>query len=171
MDLPRKLGSFRVVASAALLLIGGCASKKTSTLGQQQPRPIEEPQLAASEVAGRVPDLQSRINALEADANQLPGQGANRHAAATAPRQLMQKCFADLEAVLPLIAGQNPSSEFRQGMRVLETSRQQLASGSAEMASEPTIGQGLRAATRLLGTLNTFAFENDANIAKHLEVL
>jgi hypothetical protein len=83
----------------------------------------------------------------------------------------MQKCFADLEAVLPLIAGQNPSSEFRQGMRVLESSRQQLTSGSTELASEPTIGQGLRAATRLLGTLNTFAFENDANIAKHLDVL
>jgi hypothetical protein len=171
MESSRKLASFCAFAAVALLLIGGCAAKKTSEVGQQRPRPVEEPQLAASEVAGRVHDLQSRINALEADANQLPGQGANGQAAATSHRQLMQRCFADLEAVLPLIAGQNPSSEFRQGMRVLETSRQQLASGSTELAAEPTIGQGLRAATRLLSTLNAFAFENDANIAKHLDAL
>jgi hypothetical protein len=170
MDLSRKLGSCCTFAAVALLA-GGCAAKKTSTVGQQQPRPMEEPQLAASEVTGRVHDLQSRVNALAADANQLPGQGANLQAAATSHRQLMQKCFAGVEAVLPLLAGQNPTSEFRQGMRVLESSRQQLASGSPELAAEPTIGQGLRATTRLLSNLNAFAFENDANVAKHLDTL
>jgi hypothetical protein len=109
--------------------------------------------------------VQARVAQLQIDAAQLPGETDADQ------RRLMQKVFSDLVGVLPLIAGSSPTSEFRQGLRVLDVSRQQLATGSTEMATEPTIGQGLRATDRLLVNLNATVFENNPDLAKRLGAL
>jgi hypothetical protein len=164
----------RIVSAAALTFAfaGGCANKKTSDVGREQQQfqqtqeaaKAQEPEMAA-QVAGRVRDVQARVAGLAVDAAQLPGE------ADADQRHLMQKVFADLGGVLPLMAGPSPTSEFRQGLRVLEASRQQLATGSVERATDPTIGQGLRATFRLMVNLNVTVFENDVDVAKRLTAL
>jgi hypothetical protein len=83
----------------------------------------------------------------------------------------MQQVFGDLTQVLPLIEGDYKSGEFRQGIRILESSRQQLAAGSPDLAAEPTIGQGVRASLRLLQNLNAMVFANDPEITKRVDAL
>jgi hypothetical protein len=161
-----------LMIAAAAVALGGCANKKTSDVGREQQQAQQsqeaskgqEPEIA-SQVAGRVRDVQSRVAELQVDAAQLPGETDADQ------RRSMQKLFSDLGGVLPLIAGPSPTSEFRQGLRVLDASRQQLATGSTEMATDPTIGQGLRATYRLLVNLNATVFENDADLAKRLGAL
>src|ERR1700712_4631072 len=153
----RHLGLF-CLSMAALGLIGGCA-KKATQVGRQAQR--EEPQLAAGDQSDRVREIQKKVNTLEEDAAALPGGGGSAREADLAHRKLMQQVFGDLTQVLPLIEGDYKSGEFRQGIRILESSRQQLAAGSPDLAAEPTIGQGVRASLRLLQNLNSMVFAND----------
>jgi hypothetical protein len=161
-----------LMVTTAAVALGGCANKKTSDVGREQQQTQQsqeaargqEPEIAA-QVAGRVRNVQARVAQLQVDAAQLPGETDADQ------RRLMQMVFSDLAGVLPLIAGPSPTSEFRQGLRVLDVSRQQLATGSTEMATEPTIGQGLRATDRLLVNLNATVFENNPDLAKRLGAL
>ena len=163
----RKLASYCLLSAAFCLFFAGCV-QKASTVGQEARR--EEPQLAA-DLTSRVREIQSKVTDFQTDAAALPGGGANTREADAMHRRLMLQCFTDLTQVLPLIEGQYQSGEFRQGMRILESSRQQLAGGSIDLAAEPTIGQGIRASLRLLQNLNTMVFSNDADITKRLDAL
>lgn len=162
MAFSRTLATFCLLPASYGLMLTGCA-KTISTVGQ--PVPVkEEPQLA-SDVSSRVREIQSRVNDLNAASQQLPGNSEQSN------RELVQQVFGDLTRILPLIEGEYQSGEFRQGIRVLESARQQLASGSTDLASEPTIGQGLRASLRLLENLNGFVFGQDGEITKKLDVV
>ena len=161
MAFSRSFATLCLLPATFSLMLTGCA-KTTSTVGQQAAK--EEPQLAA-DVTGRVREIQNRVNELDAASQQLPGNSEQ------ANRQMIEQCFGELTRLLPLIEGDYQSGEFRQGIRVLESARQQLASGSTDLASEPTIGQGLRASLRLLENLNSFVFGQDGEITKRLDVV
>lgn len=161
MAFSRSLATLCLLPATFGLMLTGCA-KTTSTVGQQAAK--EEPQLAA-DVTGRVREIQNRVNDLDAASQQLPGNSEQ------ANRQMIEQCFGDLTRLLPMIEGDYQSGEFRQGIRVLESARQQLASGSTDLASEPTIGQGLRASLRLLENLNSFVFGQDVEITKRIDVV
>ena len=159
MALSRALAVCCIAPAAACFIFAGCAARVASTT---QPR--DDSQLAVS-VPSRVREIQTRVIGLDTTSQQMPGANDQSH------RQLVGQYFADLTRVLPLIEGEYQSGEFRQGMRVLNSSREQLTAGSPDLASEPTIGQGLRAAERLLRNLNSFIFDNDAGITKNLDAL
>src|SRR5258705_13948949 len=83
----------------------------------------------------------------------------------------MQQVFTDVAEVLTLIEGSYQSGKFRQGVRILEGSRQYMARTSMNLAAEPTIGQGIRASLRLLENLNSMVFANDPVITKRVDEL
>lgn len=163
MAFSRTLATLCLLPASYGLLLTGCA-KTMSTVGQPVVAPKEEPQLAA-DVSSRVREIQNRVNQLDAASQLLPGNSEQ------ANREMIQQYFGDLTRILPLIEGDYQSGEFRQGIRVLESARQQLASGSTDLASEPTIGQGLRASLRLLENLNSIVFSQDGEITKRLDVV
>jgi hypothetical protein len=156
-----------LVLSASALLAVGCATKNTTVgdkaKGTEQPAPQQAQ--TAGDATGRVRDIIAKVGTLQQSTEDLPGstEGDNR--------QLMEKCFGDLLAVFPLMEGDYQSGEFRQGMRILDSSRQQLASGSKDLATEPTIGQGMRATVRLLVDVNNVVFNNDEQMTKKLDDL
>src|SRR5438067_2176957 len=145
--MPRPTVRRFLLLSAAGLIAAGCATKNNTTVGQkakdtQQPGP-QQAQLAG-DATGRVRDIISKVGILQQSTEPLPGANDAEH------RKLMETCFGNLLQVFPLLEGEYQSGEFRQGMRILDSSRQQLASGSKDLAIEPTIGQGMRATLRLL---------------------
>jgi hypothetical protein len=159
MTFTRSLAAWCIIPSAACLIFAGCA-QKASTASTQK----DDSQLAA-DTTSRVKEIQSRVSELDALSQQLPGANDQSN------RKLVAEAFAGLTRILPLIEGDYQSGEFRQGMRVLNSSREQLASGSPDLAAEPTVGQGLRAAERLLRNLNSFVFDNNADLTKSLDML
>ncbi len=160
----RALRRLLLVPAAFALFLAGC-TKTTSQVGQKaQEQPKDEPQLAA-DVGGRVRDIIGKVQKLQETSSQLPGDTADEH------RRLMHESFAALTQILPLMEGDQQSGEFRQGLRILDSSRQQLAGASKGLAVEPTVGQGLRAAVRLIGDVNRVVFNNDAQITKSLDGL
>lgn len=159
MTFTQMLAAWCIIPSAACLIFAGCAQKGSLSSTQKS----DDSQLADN--TARVKEIQSRVSELDILSQQLPGDTDQSN------RKLVADAFAGLTRILPLIEGDYQSGEFRQGMRVLNSSREQLTSGSRDLASEPTVGQGLRAAERLLRNLNSFVFDNNADIIKSLDTL
>ena len=129
--------SYILAASVAAASVAGCA-KKRSTMG---PAPDLSPQPKAEANAGaRADELAERSRKFDETVQQLPGHTPEEH------RRAMQQVFAELSQILPMLYGPNPSGVFRQQLRVVESSRRQLATGPQGLAVEPTIDTGLRAA-------------------------
>jgi hypothetical protein len=160
----RPLALFCVLAGSSLAF-GGCSNKARSAEQPSQAQPPSQEAQLAAEAINRIHEIEYRVKAFEAASNLLPGETEAQN------RRMMQESFSSLTQILPLIEGPSPSSEFRQGMRVLDTSRQQLASGSTNLATEPTIGQGLRATSRLLANINNLVFGSDPAIGKRIDAV
>ena len=158
MSLPRKFALVGLLPSAACLLYVGCA--KTP-----RPDPMATQTTRPSDVPNRLLELQRHVADLDTATRQLPG------GTETTNRKIAETCFLELTKILPLIEGDYQSGEYVSGLRVLTTTREQLGSGSTEMATEPTIAQGLRAAERLLRNLDTFIFDKDAGILAQVDAL
>jgi hypothetical protein len=142
----RPLASMFLIPVAACLFHAGCV--------KQQP-PVEEK--TPSDIPKRIQMLLSSVDELDKRAQQLPGEDD------AANRKLVAPCFEALTRALPLIEGDY------QRLRTLKTTQERLASPSATLASEPTIGQGLRATESLLRNLNRLVFDNDADLGKQID--
>jgi hypothetical protein len=152
------------------MLLTACTPKHTD-IGKNAHPQSDEPQMASMDVGSRVQSIQAGVDQLAKTTEQLPGSGGNEREFDMTNRQLMEKTFEGFAQILPLIEGQNQTGDFRQAMRVLETSRQQLANGSPDLVAEPTIAQGVRAVARLLASLNMYVFNNDPAITDKNDAL
>jgi hypothetical protein len=148
----------------ALLAVIGCAGKTQTTLKPAPPDANPEPQLA-TDVHERVKELSTRAQEYAAGCNKLPGQNAQQDRAQTTQQ------FALLAQILPILNGPDMSGDFRQQLRIIESTRAQLASGTQDLAVEPTVDTGLRAAHRALAGINQRSFTDNPDIAKSLDAM
>jgi hypothetical protein len=131
-------GFVSYVVVVALAASGAGCAKKRSTMG---PAPDLSPEPKVEANAGaRADELAERSRKFDETVQQLPGRTPEEH------RRAMHQVFAELSEILPMLYGPNPSGVFRQQLRVVESSRRQLATGPQGLAVEPTIDTGLRAA-------------------------
>ena len=154
-------------AFASLLLAGlfatGCAPKTDTTLA---PPPVDqnpEPQLA-SDVRARVQQLVQLADEYAANAKALPGRNEAEDRA-----QVTQQ-FALLVRILPSLSGPDMTGDFRQQLRIIESTRAMLGT-SADLAAEPTIDSGMRAAHRALASVAARAFADQPDVAKQLDAM
>ena len=156
----RRASAFLLVA----FLLTGCAAKTKTTLNPPPPEPNPEPQLA-TDARQRVQELAARAQGYEAGAQKLPGRNAQEDRAQTTQQ------FALLAQILPMLNGPDMSGDFRQQLRIIESTRSQLASGSQDLSIEPTVDTGLRAAHRALASINQRSFTETPDIGKQLDAM
>jgi len=153
--------------AAALLLsvlfIPACAPKTQTTLNPP-PEPNPQPQLA-TDARERVKELSSRAEEYVKNAGNLPGRNADEDRA-----QVTQQ-FALLAQILPMLNGPEMSGDFRQQLRIIDSTRSQLASASQDLSSEPTVDTGLRAAHHALESIDQRDFSATPQIAKSLDAM
>ena len=154
----------RVKLLLAAILLTGCAAKKETTLKPPPPDGNPEPQLA-TDIHERVKELTARAKEYSDGTQKLPGRTAQDDRAQTTQQ------FALLAQILPMLNGPDMSGDFRQQLRIIESSRAQLASGTQDLAVEPTVDTGLRAAHRALAGINQRGFSDNPDIAKNLDAL
>jgi hypothetical protein len=148
----------------AALLITGCAGKTQTTLNPPPPDGNPEPQLA-TDARERVKELATRADEYAAGAKKLPGRNAQEDRAQVAQQ------FALLSQILPMLNGPEMSGDFRQQLRIIDSTRSQLASGTLDLSIEPTVDTGLRATHRALADINQRAFTETPEIAKQLDAM
>ena len=148
---------------AALIFIG-CAPKTQTTLKEPPPEPNPQPQLA-TDARERVKELSSRAVDYVKNAANLPGRNADED------RNQITQQFALLAQILPMINGPEMSGDFRQQLRIIDSTRSQLASGSQDLAIEPTVDTGLRATHRALESIDQRDFSGEPEIAKSLDAM
>jgi hypothetical protein len=160
-----KLFLAALLSVCAVVTVTGCAAKKETTLKPPPPDANPEPQLA-TDIHERVKELTARAKEYSDGCNKLPGRNAQDDRAQTTQQ------FALLAQILPILNGPDMSGDFRQQLRIIESTRAQLASGTQDLSIEPTVDTGLRAAHRALAGINQRAFTADnPDIARSLDVM
>jgi hypothetical protein len=145
-------------------LLAGCAGKTETTL---PPAPVDPnpPAPIVSDARERIKELVARADEYAAGANKLPGRNATDDRA-----QVVQQ-FALLAQILPIVSGPEQTGNFRQELRIIDSTRSQLSSGSADLAVEPTIDTGLRAAQRAIASLAQRSFSELPDVAKAVDTM
>jgi hypothetical protein len=148
----------------AALFFVGCSHKTETTLNPPPPDPNPEPHLA-SDARERVKALGSLAEEFDAGATALPG--ANEAEDRT---QVTQE-FALLAQMLPMLNGPDMTGDFRQQLGIVSSTQSLLASGSTDLAVEPTIDTGLRAAHRALVSISQRSFIELTDVTKNLDTM
>ena len=148
----------------AATLFVGCSAKKQTTLAPPPAEPNPQPQLA-TDARQRAQTLQQLVDQYAAGAAKLPGSNEQQD------RQQVSDQFGLLAQILPLLNGPDQPGDFAQQMRIIESSRSQLASGSMDLSSEPTVDTGLRAAQRALASLHRRKFAEQADVAGQIDAM
>jgi hypothetical protein len=86
-------------------------------------------------------------------------------------RRLVSEEFALLSQIIPMLSGPEMTGEIQQQLRIIESTRSQLANGSMELAAEPTVGTGIRAAHRALSAINRQAFAEVPEIGRSIDAM
>jgi hypothetical protein len=86
-------------------------------------------------------------------------------------RRLVSNQFALLSQILPMLSGPEMTGDLSQQLRIIESTRSQLSNGSTELAPEPTVSTGLRAAHRALASINQRSFSDVPEIAKSIDAM
>jgi hypothetical protein len=141
------------------LAAAGCP-KQRSTL--RPPPQLNPPPPVERSAEVRVDELGERAQQLARTAERLPGRTADEH------RALAAQAFADLSQLLPILFGPNVTGVQRQQLRVVENARSQLSARS-NLAPEPTIDTGLRAARDALSGLGRGGFYDHPDLARTLD--
>jgi hypothetical protein len=162
MAISRTLGVSCLIPAVACIFHAGCVANKAATT---QPPATQATEVQTADMSSRIGQIQTQVSQLDSISQLLPGATEKEN------REMVGRYFDGLAKVLPQIVGDYPSSGFRQGLRVLTSSHDQLASGSADLSTEPTIVQGVRSTERLLRNVNAIIFDNDAEITKNLDTL
>jgi hypothetical protein len=158
---PRGTRAATSAICVALALAAGC-TKQRSTM--RKPPELNPPPPVERSAEVRVDELGDRAKQFAQTAERLPGRSADEH------RAIAAQAFADLSQVLPILFGPNATGVQRQQLRVVESSRSQLAAKSA-LAPEPTIDTGLRAARDALSGLSRSGYYDHPDLAKTLDRL
>jgi hypothetical protein len=156
-----KAGALALLAGA-MFFAPGCA-KRQSTMAK--PPQINPPPPVEADAGVRVNELEELSRRFEQTVAKLPGSTPDEH------RQAVQQVFAELAQVLPVLYGPNPPGTFRQQLRVVESSRTQLAAASKGLAVAPTIDTGLRAARDALASLATASYFDQAQLGQAMDRL
>jgi hypothetical protein len=119
----------------------------------------------ATDVRERVNELQARANDYTAIAKRMPGGDEQEN------RRLVSEEFALLSQIIPMLSGPEMTGEVQQQLRIIESTRSQLANGSVELAAEPTVGTGMRAAHRALSAINQQAFSEVGEVGKSIDAM
>src|SRR5437870_3859470 len=144
-----------MIAIASFIV--GCGPKKhpTQMPAQTTPAPISQDQ--------RTTELQRRSADLKSIAGQLPGRDAQQD------RALVADAFDRAQSALELLGGPAPTGSFRQQLRIIDSARERLRRGSADIPADPTIDSGLRSLYNALRSVRERLFEHDDNVKKQLE--
>ena len=154
----------RLAAIAAVLLLActGCPKRQSSMSKPPEVNPGPKVEASAEARANELAELAGRF---EETARRLPGPTPEED------RRIVQQAFAELAHVLPILYGPNPTGAFRQQLRIVENSRSQLAASTRGLASEPTIGTGLRAAHDSLAGLVTRGYFDQEKLGQTMDRL
>jgi hypothetical protein len=146
------------------LLVVGCAPKQESSLQPPPAEPNPQPEITA-DVRNRVAELVRWSDEYAAGALRLPGRNEQED------RQQVAGQFELLSQILPALNGPEMTGDFRQALRIVESTRAQLAGGSMELSAEPTIDTGLRAAQRALAIVARRQFSDQAEVGQALDAM
>jgi hypothetical protein len=154
-----------LAASAIPLLLGltGCA-KHPKPKPAAPLQPLTHPQ-APPDVHAEFRTMESRVNQLYVTGNQLPGGNDAAH------RRLMEQAFAQLIGILPTLEGGTATGTFRQQLRIIDASRQQLATSSSPLTLDATVDTGMRATYNILKDLARRDYPNEQAISNGLDQL
>lgn len=137
------------LSALAIVLAGGCV-KTRPTISTTKP----VPETQVSDTTLRVRELSRLAEEYAAISRQLPGRTPEEH------RDLMRKVFAELGEIMPLLQNPRDNLIFRHQISIIEDCRTQLATGSSDLAVQPTIDTGLRATYHALaGTAQNSYFD------------
>lgn len=109
--------------------------------------------------------LSQRVERFAREVAKLPGRDQQEY------RRMMADRFGDLAEILPMLEGPEPGGAFRQQVRIIENTRATLQSAPEELALEPTVGLGLRAAENALSGVQARTFYANQEVADALEPL
>ena len=154
--------TYATLTVIAVLMIG-CAKKNTATMDAKAPA-NPQPQMNNS-VPQRVDELKGLAGQFDELSRRLPGRDENEH------RAVMAEVFARLAEMLPMLQGPDPSGAFRVQLRTIEDARQRLSNPASNLAFEPTIDSGLRAAAAALSTITRETFYAGENVADEIDRL
>lgn len=146
------------LTALALVLAGGCV-KTRPTISTTKPAPETQ----VSETTLRVRELSRLAEEYGAIARQLPGRTPEEH------RDLMRQVFAELGQILPLLENPRDNLIYRHQISIIEDSRTQLAAGSSDLAVQPTIDTGLRAAYHALAGVSQNSYFDQADLTPPLD--
>jgi hypothetical protein len=159
---PLAAGAPMLALMLVLTFCTGCP-KRQSSMGR--PPEVNPPPKVEASASARLDELDELSRRFEATAQRLPGGTPDEH------RQIVQQVFAELAQLLPVLYGPNPAGPFRQQLRIVESSRTQLASGPKGLAVEPTVDTGLRAAHDALASLSSRAYFDQAQLGQTMDRL
>ncbi len=137
-------------ALSATWLLCGCTPKGETHSSLPQPPATRAAATFFNEKAPaqRLAEMQKAATALAEDSKPLPGNDEPTHS------RLIQQVFADLANTLASLGNPTTDRILNQRIAILQTSRAQLGSGSSDLAIEPAIDTGLRAAQMALADLS-----------------
>ena len=143
------------LAASVALVLAGCAKKPPAPRGPGATRPTTQLARPGSDAVYRAAQV-----ALVAD--EFPGRNEQDH------RRLVEQAFTAVSRALPLLEGPYPTNAFREQLRIIDGSRAQVATASANLALEPTIDSGLRAVYNALNDLAIRDFAGRQSIDQSL---
>jgi len=127
-----------------------------------EPNPPPTIQISTTQ---RVQDVASRLDDFDRHAQPLPGSAESDH------RAIMERLFGDLTGILPLLEGPDADAAFRQQLRLIDSTRDQLTALATDLPSEPLIATGLRAASNALEDMLTQQFSDQAGMSTSFDTL
>lgn len=146
------------------MLATGCARRTQTVLPPPPPEPNPEPRLT-NDARERVKELGTLAEGFAAGATKLPGSSD------ADDRAKITQEFALLAQLLPMLNGPDMSGDFRQQLDIVSYTRGQLGGGSQDLAVEPTIDTGLRAANRALTGISQRSFIELTDVSKNLDTM
>jgi uncharacterized membrane protein YccC len=113
----------------------------------------------------RVQGAAAKLDEYDHLAQSLPGSDEAQH------RVAMEQVFSDLVLILPLLEGPEADAAFRQQIRLIESTQNQLTGLPTNLPSEPLIGTALRAADNALQDMFAQQFSDQTILTKPLSDL
>lgn len=151
--------------TGALFIAGGCWSSEPSSTSIVVPVEPNPPPTIETSTTQRVQDVASRLDDFDRHAQRLPGSAESDH------RAVMETVFGDFIGILPLLEGPDEDAAFRQQLRLIDSTRDQLAALASDLPSEPLIATGLRAVYNALQDMFTQQFSDQTRMSNSLNTL
>ncbi|HYO10609.1 MAG TPA: hypothetical protein VER17_16700 [Tepidisphaeraceae bacterium] len=147
---------------AASVPLSGCGPKKSPTRATTQPNP--QPAVM-TDVTARMSELQRRARELAEVGRQLPGRNPQED------RQLVVSAFERSSAALQLLGGPEPGGAFRQQLRIIDNTRQQIQSAADGAPADASVDTGLRSVYNALVSVRERLFPNEPNVQQQLDAV